>query len=564
MRMQSLRKAWLIAVFCFPGLCGFAAATEIRVAVDRNPVNLNESFQITFSASEEPDDSPDFSPLGKDFEVLNQQRSSNMSWVNGKGSRNEQWIISAMARRAGDLLIPAIAFGSDRSNPLPLTVSDKSQTAPGNSDEVFLEVEATPERPYVQSQVLYTLKLYRRVQMSQASLNEPQIRDALVVNLGEDSTYSTQINGMDYWVTERKYAIFPQQSGLMTIEPLTLTAEVVRGQRPRFNGFFSRQLTETRRISSKAITLNVQSVPQSFANKAWLSAESLQLSENWSDTKIQAKVGEPLTRTITLVGKGTTVGQLPELTDQVPIDGLKIYPDQPVLNEEKHSNGLLARREEKVAYIPSQPGEFTLPELRIAWFNTKTRQTEVALLPAVTLHALPAAVAPAPTSNKSETAKPVVSSGEPAVQERTDPGYWPWVAGSLALGWLIHGVLMHRHRRLPANEKQAQETADTRSANIERQLKNACDSNDHQRAREALLSWARSQFGVTNLSALAHLCEEPLAGELLQLNRYLYGSQTTSWNGQLLWAAFAEQNKGRQRQSALELASNELEPLYKF
>ena len=139
----------------------------------------------------------------------------------------------------------------------------------------------------MQSQVLYTLKLYRRVQITQASLNEPEIKDAVVEKLGEDSTYSTQVNGMNYWVTERKYAIFPQQSGVFTIAPLTLTAEVVAAQRPRFNGFFNRQITETRRISSKAITLNVQPIPQEYQDPVWLSAESLELSESWSDNGLQ-------------------------------------------------------------------------------------------------------------------------------------------------------------------------------------------------------------------------------------------------------------------------------------
>jgi len=134
-----------------------AQAAEIQVSVDRNPVNLNESFQITFSASEQPDGSPDFAPLQENFEILNQQRSSNVSWINGKSSRNEQWIVSVMAKQVGELMIPPIAFGSDTSKALNVTITDTPQAA-NKSDEIFLDVQATPEKPYVQSQILYTIE----------------------------------------------------------------------------------------------------------------------------------------------------------------------------------------------------------------------------------------------------------------------------------------------------------------------------------------------------------------------------------------------------------------------
>ena len=37
-------------------------AAEIQVAVDRNPVSINDSFQLVFTTSTTPDDDPDFSP----------------------------------------------------------------------------------------------------------------------------------------------------------------------------------------------------------------------------------------------------------------------------------------------------------------------------------------------------------------------------------------------------------------------------------------------------------------------------------------------------------------------
>ena len=550
-------------------LCGWLLglpllAAEIQVGVDRNPVNLSESFQITFSASETPDGSPDFTPLEENFEILNQQRSSNMSWINGKSSRNEQWTLSVMPKQSGELLIPPIAFGADSSKPTKVNVTDTPVT-PNNNDDVFLQVEATPEKPYVQSQVLYTLKLYRRIQITQASLNEPEIKDALVEKLGEDSTYSTQINGVDYWVTERKYAIFPQQSGLFTIAPLTLTADVVvTQQRPRFNGFFNRQTTETRRVSSKAITISVQPVPQSYTSPTWLSAESLTLKDSWSNNNLQSKVGEPLTRSITLRAKGATVGQLPELANQTAIDGIKTYPDQPLLNEEKQSDGLVAVREEKIAYIPSKPGQYTLPELAISWFNTRTQKTEVAQLAAVTITALAASdsnqSASLPLQTQAASEETPTPEATPASNEKMR--FWQFIALALGLGWLLTIAWFKRHVWQQSAKTKPAKMSVTK-VDYHKALKTACQHNNPQAAKQALLQWGASRFGVDNLGALASLCSPALAQEIQALNRHLYAERSQPWQGsETLWQLITDHDEAQR--NITHSTDDALAPLYKI
>lgn len=539
-----------------------ARAAEIQVAVDRNPVGLNDSFQITFTANEEPDGSPDFEPLRENFEILNQQRSSNSSWVNGQSSRTELWTVSVMAKQAGELLIPPIAFGADSSKPLKITVSE-SQDTPQGDDELFLDVTATPDKPYVQSQVLYTLKLYRRVQITQASLNEPEIKDAVVEKLGEDVNYITQVKGVDYWVTERKYAIFPQQSGIFTIAPLTLNAEVVSSQRPRFNGFFNRQMTETRRVSSKAITLTVQPVPASFKNAAWLSAESLQLGETWSDSGLQTKVGEPLTRTLTLSAKGATVGQLPELFGQTVIDGVKTYPDQPVLKEDKQSDGLTAVREEKIAFIPSKPGDYTLPPLEISWFNIKTQKMEVARLPAVTIKALATSEATAgqpgslPVDSRADQKMALSMTGAGG-----DTFFWQWFSAALALGWVLTVIGFWFYRRPLKKSAKAEETdRPLPDTGMEKALKHACWENDPQAAKQALLRWGKVRFAAESLGSMAQHCTVPLRDEILALNQHLYSGQQQAWSGERLWQAFSKTDAGS---NPVPSHDDGLEPLYKL
>ncbi|TAL51743.1 MAG: protein BatD, partial [Methylovulum sp.] len=98
-----------------PALLPQAAAAQINASVDRNPVNIDESFQITFTATDTPDGEPDFSPLEQDFSILSQSQSSSSSWVNGQSSNTIQWIVNVIAKNSGSLVIPAIQFGADSS-----------------------------------------------------------------------------------------------------------------------------------------------------------------------------------------------------------------------------------------------------------------------------------------------------------------------------------------------------------------------------------------------------------------------------------------------------------------
>lgn len=543
MQQRFVLRGWIFVTLLFNMV--LAQASEIHVSVDRNPVNLNESFQLIFSANDDPDGKPDFSVLQQQFEVLNQQRSSSSSWVNGKSQHNQQWTLTVMAKQAGELLIPPVAFGDDVSKPLKLTVTDKSSNL-ANNEDLFLEVQATPDKPFVQSQVIYSLRLYRRVQIAQASLSEPELKEAVIEKLGEDSNYTTQIKGVDYWVTERKYAIFPQQSGVLTIPALTLNAEIVSAQAGR-NSFFGQAITQNKRVSSKPITLNVQAVPEALKQAAWLSAESLQLTEQWSDSQLQVKVGEPLTRTVTLVAKGSTVGQLPELSTQIAVEGIKTYPDQPQLQEAKNNDGLTAMRQEKIAFIANKAGEYQLPAIDVAWFNSKTQQLETAHLPAVTIKAL--AVAEAVETQVAPTVQaPQITS----VENQDQVHLWQTIAGLLALGWLINGVWWFKH--LPKSQA-VMVPAKTLVNAAEANLKQACQSNNPQAAKQALLAY----FAVDSLAAIG--ATGSFADEINGLNRYLYSGQTSEWHGDGLWQAFKQRPVSSQQAQAVEVS---LEPLFKL
>lgn len=539
-----------------------AFAVQIKASVDRNPVSIDESFQLIFTAAESPDDDPDFSTLEQYFDIISQSSSSRVELINGKASKSIQWKLTVMARQAGNLVIPAVKFGKDISQTINVMVTQGSTSKNLNTeDDIILEVEATPENPYVQSQILYTVRVYTRVDIARAGLNEPELAEAVIEKLGEDSNYTTQVNGMEYSVTERKYAIFPQKSGMMTINPLQLTAEIPSNNLSNFNGFFRPQLTKTKKVSSKAIILEVKPVPASFAGKHWLSAERLVLKEEWSGDIQQMKVGEPLTRTLTLQASNATVGQLPELNTTRADDQIKIYPDQPVLQEQKKPQGLIALRQEKIALIPSKAGAYTLPAIEIPWFNTQTHAIETAKIPETTI----TAIAVAGTENESQapattTAKPRENSPAFTIQgEQTT--VWVWVSAFLAIGWMLTLAffLTRRPVNKPVIDNQGE---DVDVAGTIKNLKKACDDNNETAAKNAIAAWGRQQFNATCLGAIASCCDARLRDEILYLNRTLYSKASAQWQGKKLFQAFIE-NKARVKMAAAPEDTN-LEPLYRL
>ncbi len=558
---------FLVLLLIFMWGIQFCNAAEIRVSVDRNPVSLDDSFQIIFTALQAPDDDPDFAPLEKDFIVINQGNSTSSSWVNGKSTKVVQWILNVMAKQVGSLIIPPIKFGKDVSLSATILVTDKtSKKLVDAGEDLFIDVEVSSENPYVQSQVFYTMRLYTKVNISQARLNEPELSDAVIERLGEDSNYNTQVNGVDYSVTERKYAFFPQKSGKLAIKPLVLTAEILGNNTQGFNPFFNSQMGKTKRVESRSITLDVKPVPTEFKAAHWLSADQLVLKQDWSGDISKLKAGEPITRTLSLMAKGTTVGQLPELNTTETTDTLKAYPDQPVLQEQKKVDGLIAFREEKIALIPSKAGTYQLPAIEVPWFNTQTQAVEIAKIPEVTLTTVAAAnqmepeVTPLPALATPVVPVETLKTDNATLHSHEETNVWLWVSVFLAVGWSVTLVLFLRKRKSDLEIVFEDESEISLKVAL-KDLKQACVNNDVTAAKNALLVWGKQKFDSNNLGAIAGFCDARLRDEILLLNQTIYGKQTANWEGKKLFQAFTEH---KARSAIKETVDNSLEPLFKL
>jgi len=320
--------------------------------------------------------------------------------------------------------------------------------------------------------------------------------------------------------------------------------------------FFAR--TQTLTAEGNPLTLDVKPAPANFPG-AWLTADLVTLTEEWSVDPKDAVQGEPITRTLTLTAIDLHDDQLPELPVS-KVAGLRQYPEQPQSRKADRKGRLVAQKTISIAIIPEQPGQFTLPAIEIPWFNSHSETIERAALPAQTLVV---------ASNGQAESSPVSAEATPRANAAPAPvtGFWnaswQWTySTSVCFGLWLVTMLYGLSRRLT----RAERPADTLAANPSearfnlRRFKQACLDNDEEHASLQLLRWGRQTLSVDchDLSQLAALLPEGLLKQqVLWLSNYRYQATPTRWLGQPLFEAFAQVQHQQRVQQATELA-----PLY--
>jgi len=555
-------------LFLFLSLfCSIALATPIKVNLDRNRINLNESFQVEFETTQDPNANPDFKPLETDFEIIDLNHSSQMSWVNGVGSNSIKWTFILMAKKTGELVIPALKFGSETSPPAKITVIKNQQPELLNDAPLFLQVDVDKENPYIQSQVIYRLRFFRQqnIQIAEARLSDLILDDAMVEKLGNTEEYKTDIKGQPYIVSEVKYAVFPQKSGALEIPSMSLTVAVVANSRTRLNRMFGSYSTRREVLASQIISLDVKPTPADVKDKKWLVSEQVYIEQKWSGDINTLKVGEPLTRTLRLFAKGVMGSQLPVLQDEM-MEGadLRSYPDKAKIEEQKSTKGIVGFREEKIAFIPSKAGTYTLPEIKIVWFNLRTQQQETASIPATTITAIATASSSTPQVPPvvvvDETHKPVSTPINTVIETIENP-LWKWLTAIFASCWLVTLGFFLTRKKAPEKDETINEERELKHKQLVKSLKKSCLENDAQAAKDLLLLWGKNEYQAMTLGAIAEHCDARLHDEIMLLNQFLYSADSKTWQGKKLFQTFSEH---RAMKKVNQPADDVLEPLYRL
>jgi hypothetical protein len=509
------------------------ALAEINATVDRERIEQNETFTLELTIDSTADTQPDLAPLEKDFHVGQMSRLSNTSIVNGRITRSTTWSVGLRPKRAGQLTIPPVRIGNETSNPVTVSVTEPRDAPPGEAD-VFITAEVDFEQTYVQAQVLYTIRIYRAVATRQPMLREPAFEGAevLVELAGDEKSYEAVLNGRAYNVVERSFALFPQESGEVSISPARFEARVLQDGR----------ISGRKVFESDPVTITVRPIPAAppdYPDAVWLPAREVSIEDNWSREPDELRAGEPISRDITVSALGQLETQIPAL-EPPDVDGVNVYPDRPVLDRRIETGGIRGMRTDQYAMIGVEDGVITLPKLELPWWDIEAGEWRVATVPERSVTMLPGAeiapAAPEPAVEPAPAAEPDVTA--PATPADPLADLWKLIAEGLAILWILTLLAWYwtagRPRREKAEKAPAEVPAHRQQSRALKEARKAAVNDDAAGVRRALIEWARLEWPdhpPRSLGELARRVSDPLKQELEALSAASYGRGDAEWDG---------------------------------
>ncbi|WP_144393399.1 BatD family protein [Pleionea sediminis] len=522
--MKSVIVAFLLLV-------SSQVSAGIKAFIDRQDIHTNETFTLTVELDEYTNNTPDLSLFPKELNVLGSSKFHSSSIINGVSKTRLGWKIQLMADEPGVYTIPAIEVGQNKTSPIQLTVkkSSSSFSTDEQVEAIMLKADVSKDSVFVQEQVVFTIKLYRALQTQYASLTEPNLNDALVEKLGEDVQYETTVDGQRYFVLERKYAIFPQKSGELEIPEIVFSADVVQ----RNNGGFGRLLGRTRpvSVSTDPKTVSVKTYPQGHSG-LWLPSKKVSIDSRWSNSK-QHIVGQPSTWTITLTGVGLHENQLPEL-DLPTTQNVKWYPDTAEKSRNVTNDGIVGKRVERIAVVPTKPGTIQLPKISFRWYNTETNQYETAELKAQTIQVTPnPEIKSSPEPQVNTLVEPTSETAEtPSIStSRTSNPLWVWLTLLFAILWIATLLLWLTNRKNGNLVERKSHYNPLDNIDLKTQIEAAINAKNSAKLYQHLLNWMNTIDGPASFNQhLSKIHDADIRDGLKSLEASLYAGSKSNWD----------------------------------
>ena len=391
------------------------AFAEIKVTVDSNQISLQDSLQLTIQSTEGDPSDLDLSPISLFFEIAQRSSSTNLSITNGSYNTTRSLQLLLLPKQLGEIIIPPFELAGESSQPIQITVA---QTAAGTqqsaaSDLAKVELSVTDSNIRVQQQLIVTLRLYYQgdkfVDGRMGDISPP---DSVFEKI-EEKSYQDNANGIAWQVLERRYAVYPQKSGKLTIPEVRFDGSI-RDNRQR--GFF-RQGRPYRANSNR---LQIEVLAPAYTDRPWLPADNLTITSRLDQQQI--RVGEPATRIIELRARGQVGEQLPEIP-LAKVAGGQIYQDTSEINSKVNSHGIDGIRTETIVIIAEQAGEIHLPEQQISWWDNRTQSRRELTIPSHRLTVLPALS----SSSEAQNLAPPTDSPSASQNSATANAVLDWV-----------------------------------------------------------------------------------------------------------------------------------------
>lgn len=399
-----MRKLFLSAILILSTFV-MLAQTSIQVQTHK-VVSEDEKFNVTFVIDGKVDVS-DFSwEPGADFQLLwgpQRGQSSSIQIVNGKTTRSSQTSFSYILRplKAGRFTLPraraqidgkeilskaetievvganrpsqsAQPDNSSQQSGQQQSQSAQSQTSRDTGSDLFLAINVNKNNVVVGEPITATISIYTRADI--AGFESAEFPDfngfwsqeqASPTNIEfSRATYNGQIYNA---ALLKKYILIPQQKGTLTIDPAEIDCLVNVRTAPSgnsiFDGFFDSVTTVRRKITSRAVKVNVSGLPAGAPASFGGGVGKFSLSAKMS--KDSLKTHEAASLILSVSGKGNiSLIQAPKV--KFPAD-MEVYDTK--ISDKIEKSGYSGTKTYEFPFIPRSWGDFVIPPVSYSYYD---------------------------------------------------------------------------------------------------------------------------------------------------------------------------------------------------
>ncbi|MFD2941063.1 BatD family protein [Flavobacterium notoginsengisoli] len=374
-----MKRYLILFLLTFQGLM---AQVQFEARVSKNTLGVNERLRIDFIMNVDGDNFEQ--PAFEGFRlVAGPSQQISQSWINGRSSFQKIYSYILQPERKGALLIKqaAIEYNGQvyKTSPIKVTVTnavaqerDPNDRPPGSGNELLnLVAEISKTNPYLNEPITVVYKLYfNNIGVTGfKELAKPKYNDFWNQNIDikqlaiEEGSFQGQ---RCYYVILKKTILYPQKSGKLTIEPLSLDIGV---QLPtnRRDMFGQMIITEDNKVvSAGAKTINVRPLPESTKPEGFTGAVG-KLNFTVTPSKTTLKNGEGLDLIVSAQGTGNM--KLFTLPKPVVPNALEMY--DPVHDEKVTTSlsGMSGRISDKYTIVPQYRGKYTIKPMQFSYFD---------------------------------------------------------------------------------------------------------------------------------------------------------------------------------------------------
>lgn len=409
-------------------------AVSFELKLSKEKLGLNERLRVEFAMNQDGDNFTP--PKFNGFRVLmGPMQSISSSWINGVRSYSKTYSYTLAPTARGKFKIgqATIVIKGETYKSLARQIevtaavdkpSDQMTIDDVADESLHLVAEVSKTGPYLNEAISVVYKLYVGNSISVSNyrpLDNPKYNNfwsqdiPVSIRSAKNGTYK----GKPYrYVILKRVVLYPQKSGELEIEPLSLavTIDVPTNKRDFFGGRIYSQTDKT--VSAGKRTINVKALPLE-GKPADFSGAVGEFDFAVTTSKTSLNASESLQAIVEVNGKGNLkLFQLPE--PNLP-SSLEVY--EPEFNEKVRTT--LAGSQGKVSnnytVVPEFRGKYPIPSISFSYFNPKTEKYTTLSSDEIVINVLEGPTNSLAVNSSSSNRQTVVATGDQFNFVKTTP-----------------------------------------------------------------------------------------------------------------------------------------------